>query len=664
MKTPYTGFRRSGMFAALAAMAVLGSNDLQAQATIASNTLTGTQFLGSNNNFDVIFRANNIERARILASNGFLGIGTTAPQARLDVANSIRFFGTGLNSGTFYRGDILNNRVEFNINNSSIAFAQNSIGHVIGTGLLVSKSDAFYVDNGAEGKRLFTCSVVGRVGVNTFIPQALFEVNGGQMAQVELGNFGGFDPTDQWIGIGVAGSPSQPISSTYGLGVVRQSRLATFSLIQNPQTTNPDLIINFGTNTAAPDPNQRMFIRNTFINSATGIPLDKNLMVFAPGGRVGVNADPGTVAFLVDATPTASDAAFRAITVLSNGSFANPVAATFSSIGQEGNSTINPGSNITGLRAQNGDAGFNAQVNGNQAQITWQDLQFAGAVSTATNTQDRLTFNFRNNQPANNANNLKEVATILANGRMGINTATPIDVGTFNVPPNAGPAVVPFFLDVNGGIRATGFWAFSDQRLKQNVETINNPMEKVMQLRGTTYSYRANETMELPEGNQYGFIAQELVKVVPEAVTQDATTGLYQVNYDAIIPLLVEGIKAQQTQIDSLRNVISASRPGTDNLLNPAGVNGVGIQGARLDQNAPNPFNVATRISYSVPAGVSTAQLNVYDLTGKQIRSFGINGTGEGSMEIAANEFGPGIYIYMLVLDGKEAASRKMIITE
>lgn len=95
MKTPYTGFRRSGIFAALAAMAVLGSNDLQAQATIASNTLTGTQFLGSNNNFDVIFRANNIERARILASNGFLGIGTTAPQARLDVANSIRFFGTG-----------------------------------------------------------------------------------------------------------------------------------------------------------------------------------------------------------------------------------------------------------------------------------------------------------------------------------------------------------------------------------------------------------------------------------------------------------------------------------------------------------------------------------------------------------------------------------------
>jgi hypothetical protein len=363
----------------------------------------------------------------------------------------------------------------------------------------------------------------------------------------------------------------------------------------------------------------------------------------------------------VDATPTASDATFRAITVITNGSFANPVAATFSSIGQEGNSTV-AGNNITGLRAQNGDAGFNAQVNGNQAQITWQDLQYSGFVANATNTQDRLTFNFRNNQPQNNSNNLKEVATILANGRMGINTPAPLDFGTFNVGPNAG-LNAPIFLDVNGGVRATGYWAFSDARLKQNIETIENPLAKVMQLRGTTYSFRENETMELPQGTQIGFIAQELEKVVPEAVTKDAT-GTYQVNYDAIIPLLVEGIKAQQGQIDSLRNVISASRPGTDNLLNPAGVNGVGIQGARLDQNAPNPFNVATTISYSVPAGVSTAQINVYDLTGKQLRSFGINGSGDGNMQIAANEFGPGIYIYMLVLDGKEAASRKMIITE
>jgi Chaperone of endosialidase len=660
MKVPYTTLRRTAVFAAFAAMSVF-SSELNAQATQAVNAIAAGSFLGTSNTVDLRFLGNNVERMRMInnpfsPNYGNIGIGTINPEAKLDVNTSFQFSVTG--SYLRFTGGL--NRTEAFSKTSHITFANQELGHIIGISAN-TKFDAFWIDSEKEGSRLFTAAVSHLVGINTFKPQALFDVSGGQIAQTQAGTFGDFAATDQWIALGVAGSASMPISSTYGMAVVRQSRLATFSLIQNPITTNPDLIINFGTNTAAPDPAQRMFIRNTFINSATGIPADKNLMVFAPGGRVGVNADPGTVAMLVDATPTASDATFRAITVITNGSFANPVAATFSSIGQEGNSTV-AGNNITGLRAQNGDAGFNAQVNGNQAQITWQDLQYSGLVANATNTQDRLTFNFRNNQPQNNSNNLKEVATILANGRMGINTATPVDIGTFNLGPNSG-LTAPIFLDVNGGVRATGYWAFSDARLKQNIETIENPLAKVMQLRGTTYSFRQNETMELPQGTQIGFIAQELEKVVPEAVTKDAT-GTYQVNYDAIIPLLVEGIKAQQGQIDSLRNVISASRPGTDNLLNPAGVNGVGIQGARLDQNAPNPFNVATTISYSVPAGVSTAQINVYDLTGKQLRSFGINGSGDGNMQIAANEFGPGIYIYMLVLDGKEAASRKMIITE
>ncbi|MGL5890605.1 MAG: tail fiber domain-containing protein [Bacteroidia bacterium] len=660
MKVPYTILRSTAVFAAFAAMTVFSSK-LNAQATQAVNAIAPASFLGTSNTVDLRFLGNGIERMRMLnnpfsPNYGNIGIGTINPEAKLDVNTSFQFSVVG--SYLRFSGGL--NRTEAFAKTSHITFSNLELGHIIGISA-ATKFDAFWIDTEKEGSRLFTAAVCHRVGINTVKPQALFDVSGGQIAQTQAGTFGDFAATDQWIALGVAGSASLPISSTYGMAVVRQSRLATFSLIQNPLTTNPDLIVNFGTNTAAPDPNQRMFIRNTFINSATGIPTDKNLMVFAPGGRVGVNADPRTIAMLVDATPAASDATFRAITVLTNGSFANPVAATFSSIGQEGNSTV-AGNSITGLRAQNGDAGFNAQVNGNQAQITWQDLQYSGLVANATNTQDRLTFNFRNNQPTNNSNNLKEVATILANGRMGINTATPVDIGTFNLGPNSG-LTAPIFLDVNGGVRATGYWAFSDARLKQNIETIENPLAKVMQLRGTTYSFRQNETMELPQGTQIGFIAQELEKVVPEAVTKDAT-GTYQVNYDAIIPLLVEGIKAQQGQIDSLRNVISASRPGTDNLLNPAGVNGVGIQGARLDQNAPNPFNVATTISYSVPAGVSTAQINVYDLTGKQLRTFGINGSGEGNMQIAANEFGPGIYIYMLVLDGKEAASRKMIITE
>jgi len=61
-----------------------------AQATSASNTLTGTQYLGSSNNFPVLFKANNTEYAR-LATNGYVGIGTNNPLQKLHVNNGAIF---------------------------------------------------------------------------------------------------------------------------------------------------------------------------------------------------------------------------------------------------------------------------------------------------------------------------------------------------------------------------------------------------------------------------------------------------------------------------------------------------------------------------------------------------------------------------------------------
>lgn len=61
-----------------------------AQSTTASNTLTGTaptpsQYLGSSNNFDAVFKTNNVERMRIMAANGKVGIGTSTPSEKLVV---------------------------------------------------------------------------------------------------------------------------------------------------------------------------------------------------------------------------------------------------------------------------------------------------------------------------------------------------------------------------------------------------------------------------------------------------------------------------------------------------------------------------------------------------------------------------------------------------
>ncbi|MGL5891054.1 MAG: hypothetical protein ACRC3B_14290, partial [Bacteroidia bacterium] len=373
--------------------------EAEAQTTwnLSGNALTGSSItptsvverLGSTNNFDLVFQTNGTEKMRI-TSGGNIGIGTVGPAARFQVVGDI-LLQSGLQSLRFIPGT-----TNHQINSSLDLFISSSAA----VNTTFATTSTYKISSGTSGNVLTTVLGNGFMGIGTINPTAKFQVFGGQMSQVQTGTFGLFAAGNEWMGFGLAGSAAFPITSVYGMAVARGGFAGYHNLVDNGATK--DLIIGYGNEGAALDANQRMRIRNIRTNGANA-PVNKDLMVFNSAGFVGVNADPGTVAFLVDATTTAIPAtnAFRAVTVLSNGNFSTPasvLAATFSSIGQEGNSTITPGTDITGLRAQNGNAGLNCQVNANVAEITWQDLNFSGAVSTATTTQDRLTFNFRNNQ--------------------------------------------------------------------------------------------------------------------------------------------------------------------------------------------------------------------------------------------------------------------------
>jgi hypothetical protein len=116
------------------------------------------------------------------------------------------------------------------------------------------------------------------------------------------------------------------------------------------------------------------------------------------------------------------------------------------------------------------------------------------------------------------------------NGNVGISTTSP-----------------SYTLDVTGTIRATGdVIAYSDARVKENVETIPNALDKVKSMRGVVY----NKIDE--EKRSVGVIAQELLEVVPEAVHQDEK-GMYSVAYGNLVGVLVEAMKEQQQQIDELK---------------------------------------------------------------------------------------------------------------
>lgn len=100
-------------------------------------------------------------------------------------------------------------------------------------------------------------------------------------------------------------------------------------------------------------------------------------------------------------------------------------------------------------------------------------------------------------------------------------------------------------LNVTGHIVATGdVTAYSDRRFKHNIETIANAVETVEQLRGVTFE-KDNKT-------SMGVIAQEVEEVLPEVV-HTSEEGLKSVAYGNMVGLLLEAIKEQQQQINTLR---------------------------------------------------------------------------------------------------------------
>ena len=98
-------------------------------------------------------------------------------------------------------------------------------------------------------------------------------------------------------------------------------------------------------------------------------------------------------------------------------------------------------------------------------------------------------------------------------------------------------------ITTGGAITASGdITAFSDERLKSDIETIDNALDKVMNMRGVSYTKQAEKGV--------GVIAQEIEKVLPEVVTD----GEYKsVAYGNIVGVLIEAIKEQQKQIDELK---------------------------------------------------------------------------------------------------------------
>jgi len=158
------------------------------------------------------------------------------------------------------------------------------------------------------------------------------------------------------------------------------------------------------------------------------------------------------------------------------------------------------------------------------------------AAQRGTDGTENGSLLFYTNAGGTNSSGLTEQMRISSAGNVGIGMTNPT-----------------YKLHVNGRIRTNAINETSDGRLKKDVKKILNASELVKALDGVTYFWRTDEfpDMDLENKLQYGLIAQDLEKVIPELVNTDSE-GWKSVEYTHLVPILLEALKEQQATIETL----------------------------------------------------------------------------------------------------------------
>ena len=111
-----------------------------------------------------------------------------------------------------------------------------------------------------------------------------------------------------------------------------------------------------------------------------------------------------------------------------------------------------------------------------------------------------------------------------------------------------------FVVKYDGSATLAGDLALvSDARLKSNIISLGSTLAKLMQIDGKSYTMKSNE-----RESKIGLLAQDVAKVLPELVKMsDDSDGTLSVNYQGLIPVLINAIKEQQKEIKAIRNRIN-----------------------------------------------------------------------------------------------------------
>lgn len=250
-------------------------------------------------------------------------------------------------------------------------------------------------------------------------------------------------------------------------------------------------------------------------------------------------------------------------------------------------------------------------------------------------------------------NNCTTVNYLTKKDATGITCSQIIDNGT-NI--GIGTATPAYKLDVNGTIRCTDLTTLSDGKYKKNVKSVNDALSSILKLEGKTYDWKREEFKDINFNDklQYGLIAQEVEKVMP-ALAYKTENGEYSINYIGLIPVLIEAVKQQQTQIIALQDQISSNFQKQNADL-------VSLKNTKIINVSPNPSSDVITVSLNIEESVQDAKLIVYNLNGNIMSSLNIKERANDiTKSLQKDNFGSGTYIISLFVNGKSLDTKKII---
>lgn len=262
----------------------------------------------------------------------------------------------------------------------------------------------------------------------------------------------------------------------------------------------------------------------------------------------------------------------------------------------------------------------------------------------------------------------------------------------------------------NTNLVANGVNITSDARLKDNIQSIENPLEILSQIDGVSYTYRMPEIQEAREPEKevfsgtfnsgmsmsnvlsstdnatmtskdmeyqriqqeidqreateasrrrIGFWAQDIQKVLPGLV-QTNEKGIMSIDYTGFIPLIVESLKLmqqtiqdQQKEIERLQSLLPTE---TKSMLRSTSNEKVSVvEGAKLYNRA------GASVSYTLPVTYKNANLQVFDISGRLLKTVVLTAN-NNIVEINPSEIGLGTFVYTLFIDGQKADTLKKFI--